>query len=92
MKRLSLEDRLARVDDALIGLWRFRERGRPARWCATYVKDGFYYDVSGKANPAQAVDAVLRGLRKKHHRGKSHKSTPRRTSPVVLNGCNEPAM
>lgn len=55
---LGLAQRFARVEDHLIGLWRFRERGRPPLWCATFEWGGYYYDITGKKTVAKALDAV----------------------------------
>lgn len=63
--------KLARVDEHLIGLWRFRRPDAPAHWCATFHHNGFYYDVSGKESIHSALDAVhdeLERLRDKRRR------------------------
>lgn len=62
-----LKRNFERVEKHLIGLWRFRERGRRRLWCATYEVDGYYYDISGKPNVDEALEAVHRELVK--HRG-----------------------
>ena len=59
---MTLDDLFAATNDHLIGVWRFRERGRPALWCATFVLDGYYYDVSGKRTIKGALTAVLREI------------------------------
>lgn len=59
---LSLEDRFKRVRDHLIGLWRFHERGKPRLWCATFVFDGYYYDIEGRRTLTAALNAVYREL------------------------------
>lgn len=69
---LLLEDRFKRVEKHLIGLWRFRQRGKKSLWCATFVFQGFYYDIPGKQTPGAALDAVYRelcALRKRHPDG-----------------------
>lgn len=48
----------------IIGIWRFREAGRPRQWCATYCYRGHYYDAVGGATEQQAIEAVRRGLKK----------------------------
>jgi hypothetical protein len=47
------------IEPYLIGVWRFREAGRPRSWCATYYYRGDYYDVPGQPT----VDAALEGVR-----------------------------
>jgi hypothetical protein len=59
----SLEDLFALTDGHLIGLWRFRERNKKPIWCATYTIDGFYYDISGKKTPDEALKGVLKQIR-----------------------------
>ena len=59
---ISLEDRFMRVEDHLIGLWRFHERGKKPLWCATFVFQGYYYDIQGKRTPAAALKTVYREL------------------------------
>ncbi|MGL4596151.1 MAG: hypothetical protein ACRCYO_01410 [Bacteroidia bacterium] len=62
-KALSLEDLFSLTDGHLIGLWRFRERNKKPIWCATYTIDGFYYDISGKKTPDEALKGVLKQIR-----------------------------
>ncbi len=62
-KALTLEDLFALTDGHLIGLWRFRERNKKPIWCATYTIDGFYYDISGKKTPDEALKGVLKQIR-----------------------------
>lgn len=58
----GLMTRIERVDDHLIGLWRFRKPREPVFWCATFHFDGMYYDVSGANTPHSALDAVWNEL------------------------------
>jgi len=60
--KLTLEDRFKRVEENLIGLWRFRINGKKTRWCATFVFQGDYYDVYGGQTPAVALNEVYREL------------------------------
>lgn len=50
------------VEPYIIGLWRFREAGRPRLWCATYFYRGHYYDVWGHPTLDGALVKVRRGL------------------------------
>lgn len=59
---LSLEDRIRRVDKHLIGIWRFRERGKRRLWCATFQFGGYYYDIQGRRTLVSALNAVHREL------------------------------
>ena len=59
-KPMTLEQLFKETDSYLIGVWRFRERGRPPLWCATFVMDGYYYDVSGQ----RALRGVLTAVRR----------------------------
>jgi hypothetical protein len=60
--RKTLEERFKRVEDCLIGLWRFRVRDQEPLWAATFSFEGQYYDVSGKKSPGETLDAVYRDL------------------------------
>lgn len=65
-----------------IGLWRFREAGRPRQWCITYCWRGDYYDVQGQNTPEEAFIGMRNGLaelrRKRCSRRRSSSSSPRR--------------
>jgi hypothetical protein len=54
----SLEMRMERVKEWLVGIWLFREPNKTPRWCGTFVHNGLYYDVSGKHTAVSAVKAV----------------------------------
>lgn len=65
----SLEARMERVKEYLVGIWLFREPMRKPRWCGTFVYRGHYYDVSGKHSALSAVKAVekrVKDLEKAH--------------------------
>jgi hypothetical protein len=62
MSDFSLARRFALVEENLIGVWRFHERGRQKLWCATYVFDGKYYDISGKRKLTAVLDAVHKNV------------------------------
>jgi hypothetical protein len=59
-----LKQRFERVEQNLIGLWRFRERGKRRMWCATFEVGGYYYDITGKATIDKALDAVYSEIQK----------------------------
>jgi len=71
-KRLTLEQRFERIEEHLVGLWRFRIRGQKPKWCCTYVFDGYYYDTLGDAEKEDALDNCYRNLQqlKKRHGSK----------------------
>ena len=52
------------IPDEVIGLWRFREVGKPRRWAATFCVDGHYYDTLGHRSLTTCLAAVARALRK----------------------------
>ena len=74
---MTLDDLFAATNDHLIGVWRFRERGRPALWCATFMLDGYYYDVSGKRTINGALTAVLREIARARRPARSRPSRSR---------------
>ncbi len=65
---MTQEELFEQTDGYLVGLWRFRERGRTPLWCATYTVDGYYFDVSGKRTVAGALRAVLRDVKRSRRR------------------------
>lgn len=52
------------VDEHLIGVWKFRQRGKKPVWCATYQHNGYYYDTFGKLTVESALDQVHKDLQK----------------------------
>jgi hypothetical protein len=60
MTKATLDERFKRIEDYLIGVWRFRVRNQPALWAGTFVFEGHYYDVSGKKSPGAVLDAIHR--------------------------------
>ena len=72
----TLEKKLKKVEKNIIGLWKFRQRGKKTTWCTTFVFDGYYYDTYGKKTPEAALDAVqkeLTKLNKKHRKPTKNK-------------------
>lgn len=62
--RESVEKKFSKVESQLIGVWKFRQRGKKAMWCATFFYDGFYFDTVGKLTVAGALDEVVKELNK----------------------------
>lgn len=60
----DFESKFRRVQDHLVGLWKFRQRGKRPTWCTTYVFKGNYYDTLGKNTPEAALDAMYKDLEK----------------------------
>lgn len=52
------------IPDEVIGLWRFREVGKPRRWAATFAVDGLYYDTLGHRSIDACVAAVQQQLKR----------------------------
>lgn len=51
------------IPDEVIGLWRFREVGKPRMWAATFAVNGHYYDTLGHRTPEKCVMMVTRKLK-----------------------------
>jgi hypothetical protein len=47
----------------LIGMWRFREKGKRRTWACTYEINGYYYDT----RPKTTLEAALKEVRKQIH-------------------------
>ncbi|SNR80672.1 hypothetical protein SAMN04488009_0169 [Maribacter sedimenticola] len=62
MVKLSLEDKFKKVENNLIGLWRFKRINENTKWCATFEFKGFYYDVEGYSTPHKTLNAVYKRL------------------------------
>lgn len=60
----SIEKKIEKIEPHLIGLWKFRQRGRKPVWCATFTFQGHYYDTQGKLTPHDALDKVHDELQK----------------------------
>lgn len=54
----NLGKNFQKVEQYLIGLWRFNRRNEEKLWCATFVYDGEYYDVEGFTCPNKTLDRV----------------------------------
>ena len=63
-KKLTLEEKLARVEDVFVGLWNYRaKRGKPS-WTATFLFQGRYHDTRHYDTPSEALDALYRGAQR----------------------------
>ena len=62
MKNLTIEEKLLLLDESLIGIWRFRQPGKKPLWCATFVFNGFYYDVEGYKDISDTLDAAYKKI------------------------------
>lgn len=54
----NLESKFERVENHLVGIWRFRERKEKKKWAATYFVSGNYYDIYPVATIEKALDLV----------------------------------
>lgn len=61
---MNLEKKWDRVQEWIIGIWRFRQKGKPIRWAATYCFDGCYYDIWPVKTQNMALDIVFRTIQK----------------------------
>lgn len=62
--KMTLEEKWKRVEENIIGIWRFRQKGKPILWAATYCFDGFYYDIYPVKNQRIALDIVFSNVQK----------------------------
>jgi hypothetical protein len=60
----SLAEKIAKMEDSLLGIWRFREAKKSFFWCITFVHDGFYYDLQGTKDMAATLDLAFKKLTK----------------------------
>lgn len=74
---MSLEELIQACDPHLIGLWRFRQVGRKAKWCTTFSFNGNYYDVDGAETPESALKKTIAKIKflKSKEKGKKAKTT-----------------
>jgi len=69
MKGTTLAKRIEKIDN-LIGIWRFRELNKKPVWCATFVIDGYYYDVYGTYSVIETLDMVEQKIAKAKSKNK----------------------
>jgi len=67
----TLDEKIAKMDENLLGIWRFREDKKKSFWCVTFVHDGFYYDLQGTTSVPETLDMAYKKLTKL--RGKKKK-------------------
>ncbi len=51
----DLAQLFAEAEPFLVGVWKFKERGMEARWCATVLVNGDYFDIL----PEDTIRGVL---------------------------------
>jgi hypothetical protein len=59
-----LSDKIEKMADHLLGIWRFREEKKKFFWCITFVHDGYYYDLQGTTDMAETLDLAFKKLTK----------------------------
>ncbi len=60
----SLDEKIAKMADSLLGIWRFREEKKKFFWCITFVHDGYYYDLQGTPSMPDTLDMAFKKLSK----------------------------
>ena len=60
----TLNDKIGKMGDHLLGIWRFREEKKRFFWCITFVHDGYYYDLQGTKNMEETLDLAFNKLKK----------------------------
>jgi hypothetical protein len=60
----SLDEKIAKMDEKLLGIWRFREEKKMSFWCITFVHDGFYYDLQSTTSMPDTLDMAFKKLTK----------------------------
>ncbi len=61
---MEIKEKIDKVDEYLVGLWRFREPNKKPIWCATFVFNGFYYDVLGNKDILVTLDQVYKKVQR----------------------------
>jgi len=57
---MTVEQQLQVVTKELVGLWRFRIKGRKPKWCGTYHIEGHYYDTGGYDTVGEVLARVIK--------------------------------
>ena len=55
---MTFEEKINRIDEYLVGIWKFRQPNKKPLWCATFVYKGYYYDVPGNNDILVTLDEV----------------------------------
>ncbi len=66
----TLDEKIAKMDQNLLGIWRFREEKKKSFWCITFVHDGYYYDLQGTKDMRETLDLAYKKLTKLRARHK----------------------
>jgi len=56
---MSLEQLWKAAEPYIIGVWKYRKPGEPARWSATYLVDGAYWDAGLSDTAEEALMKVI---------------------------------
>lgn len=67
---ITLQQKMKRVENHMIGLWRFRVWDKTPLWCCTFSYRGRYNDTEGKETVEEALDAVYESLQKIRRKNK----------------------
>ena len=70
-EKLELKDLMDKVQNELVGLWKFRVPGKKQTWCTTFYVNGNYYDTYGKLTPEAALEACHKEIIKLRKKTKS---------------------
>lgn len=69
---MTTKEKIERIDEYIVGLWKFRQSNKKPLWFATYIFNGYYYDVHGKKDLDETLDIVYKRINALK-RGKSKK-------------------
>jgi hypothetical protein len=58
----SLAQKIDKMGDHLLGIWRFRESKKNFIWCVTFVHDSYYYDLQGTKDVSITLDMAYKKL------------------------------
>jgi len=58
IKPLTFSEVFTAAEPHLIGLWKYREYGKPTKWSATYLMDDGYWDVGLQLTAYDALRQV----------------------------------
>ncbi len=62
---MTIEQQLQAVTGSLVGLWRFRVKGRKPKWCGTYHIGGHYYDTDGYDTVGEVLRRVIKNANRR---------------------------
>jgi hypothetical protein len=58
----SVAEKIDKMGDHLLGIWRFRETKKKYKWCITFVHDSYYYDLQGTNDVSATLDMAYKKL------------------------------